>query len=210
MYASDAMESHRGRQDGQAQNRGKWGGHVGPSLRLGCAQTNGGGGKRVFCITIIRIPVHFESHKSLEGDPMLIDLNDPHLENKLLAQEQVYNQLRSTGEEAPAKILSLTDTGIRIGEEATMLQFYVEVFPEELPSFNATTQQAVSDASRPKFAPGQTIYVKYDPKNPKQVAVDHTPVEPPLSVIVCQFCGATQPLAAGQSACGYCGRPLSA
>jgi hypothetical protein len=139
---------------------------------------------------------------------MMIDLNDPQLENKLRLQEQVYNQLRATGEEAPAKIISLTDTGIRIGENASMLQFYLEVFPEELPAFNASTYQAVSDASRPKFAPGQTIYVKYDPKNPKEVAVDHTPVELPMSAIVCQFCGATLPLTEGQAACSYCGRPL--
>ena len=104
---------------------------------------------------------------------MQIDFNDPELESKLHAQEQLYNQLRANGEEAPAKILSLTDTGIRIGGNASMLQFYVEVFPEELPAFNANTQQAVLDALRPMFASGKTIYVKYDPKNPKEVAVDN-------------------------------------
>ena len=109
---------------------------------------------------------------------MQIDLNDPELESKLHVQEQLYNQLRATGEEAPAKILSLTDTGIRIGENASMIQIYVEVFPEELPAFNANTQQAVLDTSRSKFAPGQTIYVKYNPKRPKEVAVDHTPAYP--------------------------------
>jgi len=141
---------------------------------------------------------------------MLIDFHDPQLENKLRALEQLYNRLRETGEIAPAKILSLTDTGIRIGEDASMLQFYVEVYPEELPPFNATTQQAVSDPSRPKFAPGHTIYVKYDPKNPKEVAVDHIPVEAPVRVIVCQYCGATQTLAEGQTTCNYCRRPLEA
>jgi hypothetical protein len=139
---------------------------------------------------------------------MFIDLNDPQLENKLRAQEQVYNHLRTTGDEAPAKIISLTDTGIRIGEDASMLQFYVEVFPEELPAFNATTQQAVSDDSRPKFAAGQTIYVKYDPQNPKQVAVDHIPVEAPVKVVICQYCGATQSPAEGQAVCNYCRKPL--
>ena len=140
---------------------------------------------------------------------MFIDLSDPQLENKLRAQEQVYNQLRATGEEAPAKILSLMDTGIRIGDNASMLQIYVEVFPTKLPAFKANTQQAVTDASRPKFASGQTIYVKYDPKNPKEVAVDHTPVEAPTNVVTCPFCGATQTLTEGQAICNYCGRPLS-
>jgi len=139
---------------------------------------------------------------------VLIDLNDPELENKLLAQEQVYNHLRASGEEAPAKIISLTDTGIRIGENASMLQFYVEVFPEELPAFNANTQQAVTDASLPKFALGQTIYVKYDPHNPKEVAIDHTPLDAPNQAYQCSYCNAIQDLDEGQAKCSYCGSPI--
>jgi hypothetical protein len=140
---------------------------------------------------------------------MLIDFNDPQLENKLRTQEQVYNQIRMTGEEAPAKILSMTDTGVRVGDTASMLQFSIEVFPKERPAFSAYTQQTVSDASRPKFAPGQTIYVKFDPDDTKQVAVDHTPIEAPTNAVKCPSCGATQTLAEGQAACNYCGSPLA-
>jgi hypothetical protein len=141
---------------------------------------------------------------------MNLDLNDPQLESRLLAQEQFYNQLRATGEEAPARILSLTDTGIRVGQDASMLEFYVEVFPDELPSFTTSTQHAVSDASRPKFDAGNTIYVKYDPKNPKQVALDHIPVEAPAQVVICSYCGATQTCEEGQEACDYCRKPFPA
>jgi hypothetical protein len=141
---------------------------------------------------------------------MIIDFNDPQLENKLHAQEQVYNQVRMTGEEAPAKILSMTDTGIRVGDTASMLQFYVEVFPKDRPAFSANTQQTVLDTSRPKFAPGQTIYVKFDPKDLTQVAVDHTPIEGPTRTVKCSSCGATQTLVKGQTACTFCGSPLKA
>jgi uncharacterized Zn-finger protein len=141
---------------------------------------------------------------------MFIDFNDPQLEDKLRAQEQVYNQVRLTGLEAPAKILSMTDTGIRMGETASMLQFYIEVFPKDAPAFRANTQQVVSDASRPKFATDATIYVKYDPKDPKQVAVDHIPVNAPNNAVTCPACGATQTLADGQATCSYCGSPLRA
>jgi hypothetical protein len=141
---------------------------------------------------------------------MLIDLNDPQLENKLHAREQINNQIRMTGEEAPAKILSQTDTGIRIGDTASMLQLYLEVFPKNRSAFRANTQQSVSDASRPKFAPDTTIYVKFNPNDMTQVAVDHTPVEAPkASVLKCPSCGATQTLAEGQAACSYCGSPLN-
>ena len=141
---------------------------------------------------------------------MLIDLNDPRLEEKLRAQEQVYNQVRRSGIDAPAKILSQTDTGIRIGDTASMLQFALEVFPKDAPAFQANTQQSVSDLSRPKFAPGQTIYVKFDPNDLKQVAVDHAPVEAPNRVVKCPSCGATQTLAEGQTACTFCGSPITA
>jgi hypothetical protein len=140
---------------------------------------------------------------------MIIDLNDPQLEDKLQAQERLHDQLRLGGEEAPAKILSLNDTGIRIGETASMLEFYVEVYPDELPPFNAVTQQSVSDASRPKFNPGQTIYVRYDPEHPKDVAVDHTPIESPIKEVTCKYCGATQSLDENQTHCSYCRRPLN-
>jgi hypothetical protein len=140
---------------------------------------------------------------------MLIDLNDPEIENKLRAQEQLYNRVRLTGTEAPAKILSQTDTGIRIGDNASMLQFALEVFPQEAPAFRANTQQSVSDASRPKFAPGQTIYVRFDPNNLQQVAVDHTPIEGPNRTAKCASCGATQTLAEGQTSCSFCGSPIT-
>jgi hypothetical protein len=140
---------------------------------------------------------------------VLIDFNDSLLENKLRAQEQFFNQLRATGKVAPAKILSLTDTGIRVGDTASMLQFLVEVFPKDQLAFRANTRQAVSDSSRLKFAPGATIHVKFDPNDPKQVAVDHTPVEaPPAVAVTCSFCGATQTLAEEQVICSYCGSPL--
>ena len=140
---------------------------------------------------------------------MLIDLNDPDIENELRAQEQIYDEIRRIGTEAPAKILSMTDTGIRIGENASMLQFSIEVFPKDAQAFHANTQQAVLDPSRPKFAPGMTIYVKFNPNDMKQVAVDHTPIEGPASSVKCSSCGATQTLFEGQTACSFCGSPLS-
>jgi len=139
---------------------------------------------------------------------MVTDLNDPQLESKLIAQKQLYDRLRATGDVAPARIISLEDTGLRLGPDASLLQFYVEVFPHELPAFNANTQQAVSDDSRARLEPGQTIYVRYDPKNPKQVAIDRIPVMEPAKVIVCQSCGSTQILEEGQTACNYCRRPF--
>ncbi|MCL5611663.1 MAG: hypothetical protein M1485_03785, partial [Chloroflexi bacterium] len=49
------------------------------------------------------------------------------VENEMLAKEQIYSQIRETGEEAPAKILSMMDTGVRVGDSASMLKFSLEV-----------------------------------------------------------------------------------
>jgi len=87
----------------------------------------------------------------------------------------------------------------------------VEVFPQGRSAFRTNTQQAVSDVSRPKLAPGETIYAKFDPNDPQQVAVDHTPIETPATVAVkCPSRGTTQTLAEGQAACSYCRSPLHA
>jgi hypothetical protein len=141
---------------------------------------------------------------------MYIDLTDPQIESKLLAQEHIYDQLRQSGEEAPATILRFVDTGIRIGDAASMLQFNLMVFPSGgRPSFRADTQSSISDSSRPKFVPDATIYVKFDPHDLTQVAIDHAVVSGPKSnVVTCPNCGATQTLSEGQTACNFCGSAL--
>jgi hypothetical protein len=129
----------------------------------------------------------------------------------LLVQEQVYERLRRTGEAATARILTMMDTNIRIGDQASMLKFSVEVFPKNRPSFRADTQNAISDATRQKFMPGSTVYVKFDPQDPGQVALDGAPPEKPAgaSVLDCPSCGAAQRVTGGMANCVYCGRPLA-
>ena len=80
------------------------------------------------------------------------------MQEDLLSRERTCEQLRRTGEGAPARVLNLADTGIRIGDGASMLRFGLEVLPTGRPAFRAETQCAVSDASRTKFAPGSTVH----------------------------------------------------
>jgi hypothetical protein len=133
------------------------------------------------------------------------------VQSTLLVQEQVYERLRQTGEAATAKILTVMDTSIRIGDQASMLRFSVEVFPMNRPSFRADTQNAISDATRQKFLPGSTVYVKFDPGDTRQVALDGAPADKPVgaSVVDCPSCGAAQRVTGGVATCVYCGRPLA-
>ena len=93
--------------------------------------------------------------------------------DELLGREVSFDKLRRTGEAAPARILNLMDTGIRIGDGASMLRFGLEVLPSGRPAFRAETQCAVSDASRAKFLPGSTVNVKFGIYGSPVVAVDY-------------------------------------
>ncbi|HEX6182641.1 MAG TPA: DUF3592 domain-containing protein [Pyrinomonadaceae bacterium] len=95
--------------------------------------------------------------------------------DELLSREVSFEKLRRTGEGAPARILNLMDTGIRIGDGASMLRFGLEVLPTGRPAFRAETQCAVSDVSRAKFVPGATVNVKFGIHGSPMVAVDYAP-----------------------------------
>ena len=137
------------------------------------------------------------------------------VQSTLLAREQTYEQLRRTGEEALARVLNVMDTSIRIGEQASMLRFSLEVFPKDRPAFRAETQNAISDATRGKFMPGAVVYVRFDPRDTREVALDRpAPDAPPndapaASVVDCPSCGAAQRVETGLPSCVYCGRPLA-
>jgi hypothetical protein len=94
-------------------------------------------------------------------------------QDELLSREVSFDKLRRTGEGAPARILNLMDTGIRIGDGASMLRFGLEVLPTGRPAFRAETQCAVSDVARAQFVPGATVNVKFGIHGSPMVAVDY-------------------------------------
>jgi hypothetical protein len=94
-------------------------------------------------------------------------------QDELLTREQAFEKLRRTGEGAPARVLDLSDTGIRIGDGASMLRFGLEVLPSGRPAFRAETQCAVADGSRVRLAPGSTVNVRFGIYGSPLVAVDY-------------------------------------
>jgi hypothetical protein len=90
----------------------------------------------------------------------------------VLVQEQYYQQLRQTGEEALATILTAEETNMR-AEGGSLFRLKLEVKPRIGDPFRAETQAAIADASRYKYAVGKQVYVRYDPYgDKKQVALD--------------------------------------
>ena len=106
------------------------------------------------------------------GAPAMNYGNVAAIQAAMQQQDQYYAQLRQTGEEAPAKILTVTDMNIRVGDNGSMFRFTFEVIPTYGEPFKAETQTAVADSSREKYSVGKMVYVRYDPGNKAQVTLD--------------------------------------
>jgi len=94
------------------------------------------------------------------------------IQSAMQQQDQYYEQLRKTGEEAKAKILTVSDMNIRVGDSGSMFRLTFEVTPRVGETFKAETQAAIADTSREKYSVGKMVYVRYDPANKAQVALD--------------------------------------
>src|SRR5215216_3924664 len=95
------------------------------------------------------------------------------IQSAVLAQDQCYEQLRKTGEEALATIVLAEETNIRATEGGSIFHFTFDVKPRVGDPFRAETQAAIADASRYKYTVGKQVYVRYDVYgDKKQVALE--------------------------------------
>jgi hypothetical protein len=100
-------------------------------------------------------------------------MNMQSVQAAVLAQDQYYEQLRKTGEEALATIVTADETNIRAAEGGSMFRFTFDVKPRVGEPFRVETQAAIADQSRAKYSVGKQVYVRYDPYgDKKQVALD--------------------------------------
>jgi len=90
---------------------------------------------------------------------------------QLLAQDQYYAQLRETGTEARAKILTATNMNIRNDNAGWVFRLTFDVTTSMGEHFQSETTAAIVDASQYKYQPGKEVYVRYDPTNRAQVAL---------------------------------------
>ena len=61
---------------------------------------------------------------------------------------------------------------MRVGDNGAMYRLTFEVTPQIGEPFKAETQAAIIDTSREKYSAGKKVYVRYDPNNKAQVALD--------------------------------------
>lgn len=106
------------------------------------------------------------------GAPAMGSANVAAIQAAMQSQDQYYEQLRKTGEEALAKILTAEEMNIRVEGGGSMFRLTFEVTPRIGSPFKAETQAAIADSSRAKYSVGKMVYVRYDPANKGQVALD--------------------------------------
>jgi hypothetical protein len=81
-------------------------------------------------------------------------------------------ELQQTGTPAEAVILRIWDTGMTVNEDP-VIGMEVEVCPAEGETWNATIPKSlVSRIDIPRFQPGQTIAVRFDPQDRSRVGLD--------------------------------------
>lgn len=80
--------------------------------------------------------------------------------------------LQQTGTPAAALILRIWDTGMTVNDDP-VIGMEVEVRPEEGDAWNATIPKSlVSRIDIPRFQPGQTVTVRFDPQDRSRVGLD--------------------------------------
>lgn len=88
-----------------------------------------------------------------------------------LAAAATNRSILSSGRPAPATILAITDTGTTINQNP-VVRFLLEVQPNDRSAFQAETERLVSRLQLPRFQPGASIEVKYQPESLAVAIVD--------------------------------------
>ncbi|AUX22678.1 uncharacterized protein SOCEGT47_031840 [Sorangium cellulosum] len=93
----------------------------------------------------------------------------------LHAQQQEQRQLLQMGVSCAARVLHYQETGMKVSQgaqDAYRLKLFLEVMPPGMPPYQVETVSLVSVMAVPRIQPGCIVTVRYDPANPRRVALD--------------------------------------
>jgi hypothetical protein len=79
-------------------------------------------------------------------------------------------ELLATGAAAPARILSVGQTGMYVNNQP-QVQILLEVSPPDGPAYQATVNKVISMLQIPRIQPGLVVDVRYDRANPSRLAL---------------------------------------
>ncbi|RPI23372.1 MAG: hypothetical protein EHM70_22595 [Chloroflexota bacterium] len=115
------------------------------------------------------------AYQGATGTPGMQPQMNPAVIEQQLRQIDADNEvLRATGQPAPAQVISYMDWNVHVNGENPAVTLQLQVTPPGKPAFMAQASGIISVSSVPKFQPGCTIWVKYDPTNLTRVTIDHS------------------------------------
>jgi len=98
-----------------------------------------------------------------DGQPL-----NPQLQAAMVTQDQYYDQLRQTGVESKAVVLSSSNMNIRNYNTGWVYDMTLDVTAPTGEHFQSKTQAAIVDTSQHKYAVGKLVIVRFDPNNKAQ------------------------------------------
>jgi hypothetical protein len=82
------------------------------------------------------------------------------------------DRLLKRGKPAVATVLKVWDTGVTVNQLNILVGLLLEVHPPGHPPYQVKTRTLVSRIQPTLYRPGMVVQVRYDPKNPKKVAIE--------------------------------------
>jgi len=94
---------------------------------------------------------------------------------KMITEIDEFNkELLKYGESSRAIVLKYREMGINVNGNNPAVTLDLEVIPDNRKSFQAQAKGVVMETSKPKFQPGEEIFVKFDPKDLTKVSIEHS------------------------------------
>ena len=109
------------------------------------------------------MPAGVPAMTTADGQPL-----DPQLQAGMVAQDQYYNQLRQTGIEAQAVVLTASNLNIRNYGTGWVYDLTLDVTAPSGEHFQSQTRAAITDKAQQKYAVGKMAVVRFDPNNRAQ------------------------------------------
>jgi len=108
-------------------------------------------------------PAGVPAMTTADGQPL-----NPQLQAAMVTQDQYYAQLRQTGIEAKAVVLTSSNLNIRNYNTGWVYDMSLDVTAPTGEHFQSKTQAAIVDTSQHKYAVGKLVIVRFDPNNKAQ------------------------------------------
>jgi len=94
---------------------------------------------------------------------------------QLETQDNINELVLQIGVPAKARIVKVIDSGLRVSNgQGAVMNFELEVSAADGTLFSAKTMASIGVSALAKYAAGKTVFVKYNPGDKSQVAIDHS------------------------------------